>query len=414
MSATDMPFEGHEAIVAALRAGELGAPETLRERILAAAPGTKRQRTPMSRRRKLVLLVPIAAGLAVGAAVIHGALFSGRSPALTAAGPLVLSHGQFSRGINARVPKGTESAVVKHAPSTYQAYKGTKSETQTLAALSRPSADSFSTANSGTAIGSSYNAPALTADAAGANATTGLSGVGSVVIPRNRLVHADASLQVVVRSHAALTKATDNASQIVTSLGGYAQSVQYQATRTGDGSAFLDLRVPVGKAETAIGRLEALGKLFSQQVSTQDLQQQFGKQTNVIGRLKREIAIYEQALSSGTLSGSQRVDVQIHLANAEHSLTSERKARSHTVSSAATASIQLQLTTNQHAFAVGPHKRGRFGRLLHNAAGFLALEGIIVLYILIVAGPIAILIALGWWLRRERRRRDERTLLAST
>ena len=58
------------------------------------------------------------------------------------------------------------------------------------------------------------------------------------------------------------------------------------------------------------------------------------------------------------------------------------------------------------------HKQGRLGRLLGSAGNFLGLEGIIVLYALIVLSPIVLIAALAWWIVRERRRREER-LLAS-
>ncbi|HKC76797.1 MAG TPA: DUF4349 domain-containing protein, partial [Gaiellaceae bacterium] len=234
-----------------------------------------------------------------------------------------------------------------------------------------------------------------------------------VTIPTNRLVHADASLQVSVKSHAALTKATNDATQIVSSLGGYAQSVNYQSSHAGEGDAILQLRVPVQKAEIAIGRLSGLGTLLSQQVSTKDLQTQLNSQNNGIGSLKRAIAIYEQALNGGSLSGSERVQIEIKLSNARHAITQLRRNRSATLQSGATSNISLLLTTRQHAFVV-PHHHGstRIGRLLGSAAHFLALEGIVVLYALIVVAPLLILGGLAWWVVRERRRREER-LLAS-
>ena len=80
---------------------------------------------------------------------------------------------------------------------------------------------------------------------------------------------------------------------------------------------------------------------------------------------------------------------------------------------AATADISLLLTTNSHAIVPGHHGGStRLGRLLGSAAHFLALEGIIVLYALIVLAPLLLLGALAWWILRERRRREER-LLAS-
>jgi hypothetical protein len=219
---------------------------------------------------------------------------------------------------------------------------------------------------------------------------------------------------VQVSTHAALSKATNEATQIVSSLGGYAQSVQYQSSRGGDGNAFLALRVPVGKAETAIGRLGGLGTLVSQQVSTKDLQQQLTQETSQIGSLRRAIAVYVEALKGGSLSAPERVEIQIKLSNARHALREQRKARTGTLASGATADISLTLTTNKNGIVGGGgHKSGRFDRLLGSAGDFLALEGIIVLYALIVVGPLLLLGGLAWWIVRERRRREETRLLAS-
>jgi hypothetical protein len=233
-----------------------------------------------------------------------------------------------------------------------------------------------------------------------------------VTIPKSRLVHAVASLQVGVKS-SNLSAKTNEASQIVGSFGGYAKSVRYQASHQGYGEAVLSLRVPVQHAQAAITKLGALGTLLSQQVATQDLQAKLTQQNNGIGSLRRAIAVYEQALQSTTLPASQRVVIQIKLNNARRALARLRHARTGTLASGTTADISLLLTTRNHAI-VAPHHHGstRIGRLLGSAAHFLALEGIIVLYALIVLAPVLLLGALAWWILRERRRRDER-LLAS-
>jgi Domain of unknown function (DUF4349) len=235
---------------------------------------------------------------------------------------------------------------------------------------------------------------------------------GSVVIPKNRLVHAVAALQVGVQ-RSELSAKTNEASQIVGSFGGYAQSVHYQATHQGDGEAILALKVPVQNAQAAIAKLGSLGTLLSQQVSTQDLQAKVTRQTNAIGSLRRAIAVYEQALQSATLSATDRVAIQIKLNNARRALARLRHARNATQALGATADISLLLTTRNHAVVPAHHGGStRIGRLLGSAAHFLALEGIIVLYALIVLAPVLLLGGLGWWLLRERRRREER-LLAS-
>jgi hypothetical protein len=388
MSATDWNgLDGHEALVSELRANPPVAPERLRQRVLEVGPASRSRRAalPRSRRGRALAVVLVAVAIAVAAALVHGFVSSGSH---RGAAVYVTQNGTVDK--NERVL----------APDTTVPHSGSTAVTQSAPRkAAKPS-------------------PVFGAYAAGLNQPN-LAGAGTpldaVVIPKNRLVHADASLQVHVGSHSALTKATNDATKVVSSLGGYAQSVQYQSETKGGGSSFLALKVPVGKAQTAIGRLAQLGTLVSQQVSTQDLQQQLTRQTNGIGTLRRAIAVYEQALKSGTLSPAQRIDVQIKLANAQHSVKLLRKARSGTVASGATADISLTLTTSKSSIiGGGTHTSGRFDRLLGGAAGFLALEGIIVLYALVVLSPLLVLGGLAWAFLRERRRRDERRLLAST
>jgi hypothetical protein len=384
MSATDWNgLDGHEALVSQLRANPPVASERLRQRVLELGPAARSPRAalPRSRRGRAVAVVLVAAAIAVGAALVHGFVTSGSN---SAAKEAVYGAQARPNGIS-QVPRasGSTSTVVQagtaRAPKAFGAYKG-------------------AAGNSGQQL-----------------LTGGLPAADVLVIPKNRLVHADASLQVHVANHSTLTTATNKATQIVSSLGGYAQSVQYQSETKGGGSSFLALKVPVGKAQTAIGRLAQLGTLVSQQVSTQDLQQQLTRQTNGIGTLRRAIAVYEQALKSGTLSPSQRIEVQIKLADARHSVKLLRKARAGTIQSGATADISLTLTTSKSSIVGGGnHTSGRFDRLLGGAAGFLALEGIIVLYALVVLSPLLVLGGLAWVFLRERRRRDERRLLAST
>ena len=381
MSATDgNEMDGYGALVSELRANPPVAPERLRARVLEGAPAA---RAPRSRKRKLALVVvPLAVVLAVGAAVVHGFVNSSSHPDALSARQLVL-------GPTARVPGSTEKTIA--------ATQGK------LAQSDAPSATSQHYSAEGglhAAVGSADLAAPL---APNRNAVT---------IPTNRLVHATASLQVGVK-RSELSAKTNEASQIAGSFGGYAKSVRYESTHQGAGEAVLALRVPVQHAQAAIAKLGGLGTLLSQQVSTQDLQAKLTHQTSGIGSLRRAITVYETALQSTTLPASQRVTIQIRLNNARRALSQLRHARAGTLASGANADISLLLTTNNHAVVPAHHGGStRIGRLLGSAAHFLALEGIIVLYALIVLAPVLLLGGLGWWILRERRRREER-LLAS-
>src|SRR5436190_18561749 len=100
MSASDWSeLDGYEALVSELRANPPVAPERLRQRVLEGAPAPRRQR---SRKRRLVLVVvPAAVVLAVGAALVHGFVSSGShsnaalAPTLGAAREVV--HGPVGR-----------------------------------------------------------------------------------------------------------------------------------------------------------------------------------------------------------------------------------------------------------------------------------------------------------------------------
>jgi hypothetical protein len=333
-------------------------------------------------------VIPLAVVLAVGAALVHGFVSSGSR-----------------HGASAGVPAlGVVHGVVRKAARQHAEPARTKTGVEDV-----PTAQSKSLSSDFNA----YRSGDLAGVASGSAPLAPLSQTErSLTIPKNRLVHAVASLQVGVKGKD-LSAKTNEASQIVGSFGGYAQSIRYQATHQGDGEAILSLRVPLQSAQKAIARLGGLGTLLSQQVSTQDLQAKLSHQTSGIGSLRRAIAVYENALASTTLPASQRVDIQIKLNNARRALARLRHARAGTLASGATADISLLLTTQNHAIVVHHHHGStRIGRLLGSAAHFLALEGIIVLYALIVLAPLFLIGALAWWVVRERRRREER-LLAS-
>ena len=379
MSATDWnELDGYEALVSELRANAPVAPESLRARVLQGAPAPRRRR---SRKQRLLFVVaPAAAVLAVGAALVHGFVSTGSNRASTPAPPLALGVGAASAHRTIGKLSTTGSAPANKAYSAEAA----PASTVASADLLEGSAKRVLGANPGT-----------------------------VRIPKNRLVHAVATLQVQVKSRSELSARTNEASQIVGSFHGYAQSVRYENSRSGYGEAVLQLRVPVQNAQAAIAKLSTLGRLLSQEVSTQDLQTKLTHENSGIGSLRRAIAVYQQALDSGTLSATERVTIEIRLSNARHALAQLRHARNGTLASGATADISLLLTTRNHAVvAHRHHKSGRFDRFLGSAGGFLGLEAIIVLYALIVISPFLLLGALAWWIVRERRRREER-LLAS-
>jgi hypothetical protein len=346
MSANEM------TIGTVLRAHAPRAPESLRTRVLALEP----RRAPS---RRLVLVLALALVAAVAAAIVHG---------------LVSPSGS----------KPQHAVAFGEAPHIKRA----------LAPDLHPPVDSRGGSGGATwaqALPSVAGGPALP----------------SVAGAPTRLQHTDASLEVRVKNTSA---ATTQATRIATSLGGYAQSVNYNSAPGGGGTASIVLRVPAQNVKAALARLEGLGRLVSQNLSVTDLEHDLQLESAQIAQLRRTIVALRTALKSPSLPDAQRVILQIRLAESKRALSQRLHARTGTITAGTTSRISLFLST-QNAVAPVPHHRGRLGRMVHSAVGFLGLEGTIVLYALIVAGPVALLAALLWSLREARRRRDERLVM---
>jgi hypothetical protein len=346
------------ALLAELRGATLRAPEALCTRVLAAAPARRQVFVRRPSRRLTFVVVPAALALAVAAALIHGLLGSGAAK--------TVQHGAVDQALSsaARAPKTPVFGVASGSAAAVPA-------TPSLQTQLAP------TVGSGT-----------------------------------RLQHTEASLQVRVPDVRGLSAATSAATRIATSLGGYAQSVVYRTPAGGGGASYIELRVPAQNVRTALAKLAALGSLVSQQVSVQDLQHDFTVESAQIAQLRRTVAALAKALRNPALPDAQRVLLQIRLAEEKRALSQRLHARTGTVTSGTTARISLVLSTEK---SIGPvaHHRGKLGRMIHSAVGFLGLEGTIVLYALIVLSPLAAVAALLWGLARARRRRDEQRLLTA-
>lgn len=339
-----------EALIAELRAARLDAPERLRARVLAAEPAPGRFRLALPSRRAALVLVPAVLAMALVAAVADGVLRSGG---------------------------GTPNA----APTVER----------------------------------SIGRPATGAGSSGATLPFGAAAKAAPsipVTPSGRLQHADATLSVQVADRDALAQAVTKATRVASSLGGWAQSVDYASTRGGPAQARLELRVPEDRARVAVQRLGALGTILSQQFSLQDLQQRLKAESQRIAQLRRRVAALAKAVADPTLPQAQRVLLRLKLAEARRALAQATNAQTGTLAAGATANVSLTLSVKPH-HAAAVHPRGRIGRIVHSAVGFLELEGLVVLYALVVVGPLALLAAGGWWLARERRRREERALLSA-
>jgi hypothetical protein len=345
-------------LTAQLRAAKPVAPAHLRERVQAIArtePASAfRARLRLPRLR---VVLPVTAGFAVAAAAAIAFVHpGGQSPGVESARPLT--------------PPTTQLGSIQTTPS-------------------------------GSAAGTDQAAPSPTAPAFKAAPTQ------SLAPPIGRATRYAAQLTITVKNGNALSDATTRAQNIARDLDGYVVNVSFASADSGNAS--LTLRVPTAQVQTALSRLAALGRVTGQQVQIDDLQATLDQLDRRVAVLRARIAHITALLADPTLTAVKRTDLESQRTDLQSALRSTHQNRASTAQEARFATIQLQLLTAAKAIAPPP---SRASRILHQAGRILAWEGAAVLYVLVVAGPLALLVAALAFASRARRRGEETRLLA--
>jgi hypothetical protein len=223
-----------------------------------------------------------------------------------------------------------------------------------------------------------------------------------------------ASLRLAVGSVAELSRSTQTVLDTVHSLGGAVVTVDYGTPSAGSGSALIDLRVPVGRAQEALRRFSALGTITAQQVQIRDLQAGLDQETNRARALRHRIELLKAKLLSPSLTAEDRATLEGRLADAQTALESVLRGVHATQQRAAFARFSLELVTGRGTAIAPPPQPGAFERTADDALSVISVVGRGALFTTIVAGPFVLLAGGVWWLSRRFRRRAERRLLESS
>lgn len=218
-----------------------------------------------------------------------------------------------------------------------------------------------------------------------------------------------AQLTLSVKDVDALSSATQRALQITRDLGGHLVTASYATSDTGVSS--LTLKVPAANVQDAIVRFSALGKIVAQQVQIDDLQGQVDELRKRETALRERVARLSARLAGPGLDAGTRATLEARRDAARSELGQVRVGRAQVSAEARFATIQLGLQTRQSSLV--PVVPSRFDRALDRAGEILAVEAMVVLYALVIAGPLALLALLAWLGRRGLRRRQDEQLLSA-
>lgn len=207
-----------------------------------------------------------------------------------------------------------------------------------------------------------------------------------------RLQRYDATLRLRVHDVDGLSSATQRAINLTRGLGGYVGSIDYATSGGKRGGATLVLRVPVTHIQAELDGLTDLGTILQQRTGILDVTRRADREAQQIAQLEREL----------TTAGPQEAPaIRARLATL-------RAKHARLLRSARLARIVVGLTTPPKQAAVPP---SRFHRTLDDAGSVLVRELEILLYALVVAGPLLLLGAAVITAGKAQRRRADARLL---
>jgi hypothetical protein len=225
-----------------------------------------------------------------------------------------------------------------------------------------------------------------------------------------RAQRVSATLTLEVADPEAVSRAAQDALELTRRLGGHVVSA---SVATGDtGSATLTVRVPVAKVQQAIVELSALGRIASQQVTIDDLQEQLDALERRQRSLRSQIALITARLASEDLDPETRARLEVRRKNLRDELRNIRSGIASVGAEARMATIHVSVVTPE-ALGAAPPPPSRLERTLDEALNVLVWEGVVALAIAIVAAPFALLALAAWLGQRFYRRREEERLLSA-
>jgi Domain of unknown function (DUF4349) len=219
----------------------------------------------------------------------------------------------------------------------------------------------------------------------------------------SRLQQYGAFMRLQVKDPDALSDTTKSAMRFARLVGGYVAYVRYSSPAHGQGSAALIVRVPIDRVQDVIEEYSNLGTILSQKVSVVDVTKAVEEESREIARLQALIA----RLEAGGVTPAERY--RLNEAKARLDYLTKHKAA--TVRRAQFARVTLELATKPKQAAAAA---GRFDRTMSDGGGVLLREAEILLYALIVAGPLFLLGLGAVMVGRMQRRRFEQRLLERT
>ena len=245
--------------------------------------------------------------------------------------------------------------------------------------------------------------------------SSGLSSAGSAPLvapsPSSRLQDYQAWMQLRVSGTRRLSQVTQRAISLTRGFGGYVTRSDVNVQGAHHGTAEVDVHIPIARVQDAIARFSSLGVIVGQHVAVADLQAAYDRAQRRGEALRHSLALIEVRLADPKVTPEQRVTLLAQRERARHALAGANETSTGLAARGAYARLALSFATGAKVAPVVPQKPGRLEHAARQAGGLLETIAIGAIFVLILAGPVLLLVALVGLALRARRRRGERALL---
>jgi Domain of unknown function (DUF4349) len=299
---------------------------------------------------------------------------------------------------------------------------GASSESSSSAAAPGGVASSSAAGSAGAAGGVrsphalSTPAPGQTASSA---ASAGVSGALTLQPPtRGRKVVQSAQLQLAAPANR-IDDVAQQVYDVIGSLNGIVENSTVTQTGGADGSARFQLSVPSGSLGQAMSQLSSLNyaTVLSRTDATQDITDQYGAAQRALADARAlRTSLLKQLANATTTEQVDSLNAQIHDAEASISSDEATLARLNHQVGFSQLALQISARSAPAPGRAGPNHSGGFGirRAAHDAWRVLTVAAGVALIALAALTPVALVIALAWWVASAvRRRRREQALDAA-
>jgi hypothetical protein len=229
---------------------------------------------------------------------------------------------------------------------------------------------------------------------------------------KGRLQDYQAWMRLRVTNTARLSQVAQRAISLTRGFGGYVTRSDVNVAGARNGSAVVDVRIPVARVQDAIARFSSLGVIVGQHVAVADLQAGYDAAERRAESLRHSLALIEVRLADPKVSAEQRVALLAQRERARHALIGATQTTSELTARGAYARLDLAFSTGAKVAPVVRHEDSRFTKALQQVGDILETVAIAGLFVALLGGPVLVLLGLVLLGRRSRRRRHERELLA--